>query len=143
MEKQILQTLEFQTIFKPESHEIPGKPTMPSEEIRALRQSLIDEEVEELANAKTIEDATDAIIDCLYVLLGTAHEYGIADRLVQLFDEVHRSNMSKVSEDGTIKYREDGKVLKPDTFKKADMARVLTEAEEHYVDVTSNPKSLF
>lgn len=125
MEKQILQTLEFQTVFNPNAHELPGKPTMPSEEIRSLRQSLIDEEVEELANAKTIEDVADAIIDSMYILIGTAHEYGIADRLVDLFDEVHKSNMSKVTEDGTIKYREDGKVLKPETFTPPNLKEIL------------------
>lgn len=41
------------------------------------------------------------------------------------FDEVHRSNMSKVQSDGTVKYREDGKVLKPDTYSKANIKGVL------------------
>lgn len=114
MERQILQTLEFQKVFN--ENPMPDKPTMLNEERAKLRQSLLDEECEELANAKTITDVADAIIDCMYVLIGTAHEYGLSDRLIQLFDEVHKSNMSKVSEDGVIKYREDGKVLKPDTF---------------------------
>jgi len=113
MEKQILQVGEFQSAFAIES---PNNPKMLTKKRAALRQSLLQEEVDELKNAKNILDVADAITDCMYILIGTAHEYGMADRMVMLFDEVHRSNMSKFDENGKAVFRKDGKVLKPDTY---------------------------
>ena len=113
MEKQILQVGEFQSAFGIES---PNNPKMLTKKRAALRQSLLQEEVDELKNAKNILDVADAITDCMYILIGTAHEYGMADRMVMLFDEVHRSNMSKFDENGKAVFRKDGKVLKPDTY---------------------------
>lgn len=113
MEKQILQVGEFQSAFGIES---PNNPKMLTKKRAALRQSLLQEEVDELKNAKNILDVADAITDCMYILIGTAHEYGMSDRMVMLFDEVHRSNMSKFDENGKAVFRKDGKVLKPDTY---------------------------
>lgn len=83
-----------------------------------LRLDLINEEVEELMTAVDNDDIVeiaDALTDILYVVYGTGHAYGID--LDDCFDEVHRSNMSKLGEDGKPLYREDGKVLKgPDYF---------------------------
>lgn len=122
MEKQILQVKEFQDAFGASCAE---RPTMLKKKRAALRQSLLQEEVDELKSAKNIVDVADAVTDCLYILYGTAHEYGIADRLVMLFDEVHRSNMSKVGEDGKAIFREDGKVLKPDTYSPPKLEPIL------------------
>ena len=91
----------------------------------ALRQSLLQEEVNELKDAKNILDVADAITDCMYILIGTAHEYGMADRVVMLFDEVHRSNMSKFDQNGKAIFREDGKVLKPDTYSPPKLQPIL------------------
>ena len=83
-----------------------------------LRFELITEEVEELATAidnDDIVEIADALTDILYVVYGAGHAYGID--LDECFSEVHRSNMSKLGEDGKPLYREDGKVLKgPDYF---------------------------
>jgi len=113
MEKQILQVVEFQNAFGIDS---PEKPKMLTKKRAALRHSLLQEEVNELKDAKNILDVADAVIDCMYILIGTAQEHGISDRLVMLFDEVHRSNMSKFDENGKAIFREDGNVLKPDTY---------------------------
>lgn len=56
----------------------------------------------------------DALVDLLYVVYGACLEFGIDANKV--FDEVHRSNMSKLGEDGQPIYREDGKVLKGPNF---------------------------
>lgn len=113
MEKQILQLKEFQEAFGIES---PKRPKMLPKKRAVLRHKLLQEEVDELKNSKNLLDASDAIIDSMYILLGTAYEFGLSDRLVLLFDEVHRSNMSKIGPDGKAIFREDGKILKPETY---------------------------
>ena len=122
MERQILQVLEFQNAFKVA---MPSQPKMLSKRRARLRQSLLEEEVKELREANNILDVADAVCDILYITYGTAHEYGIADRLVMLFDEVHRSNMSKMGPDGKPVFRKDGKVLKPDTYLEPKLRPIL------------------
>lgn len=102
-------------------------PTIPCKKDVDLRINLIMEEASEFAAASVdgnIIEIADAIADLLYVVYGAAATYGLpADKL---FDEVHRSNMSKIHSDGTIKRREsDGKVIKPDTYSPADISGVL------------------
>jgi predicted HAD superfamily Cof-like phosphohydrolase len=113
MEKQLLQVRDFQAAF---GAEMPDKPKMLGKKRARLRQTLLQEEVTELAEAKDLVDVADALTDILYITYGTIHEYGLADRAVMLFDEVHRSNMSKLDFDGKPIFREDGKVLKPETY---------------------------
>jgi|688.fasta_scaffold29594_7 predicted HAD superfamily Cof-like phosphohydrolase len=122
MERQILQVLEFQNAFEVK---MPIQPKMLSRKRARLRQALLEEEVKELREAKNILDVADAICDILYITYGTAHEYGMADRLVMLFDEVHRSNMSKMGPDGNPIFREDGKVLKPETYSEPKLRPIL------------------
>ena len=95
-----------------------------------LRHKLIQEEVGELLEASmssqgTLVDVADAITDCFYILIGTALEYGIADKLPALFDEVHESNMSKLDENGKPIYREDGKVMKSTRYKKPNLKSIV------------------
>jgi predicted HAD superfamily Cof-like phosphohydrolase len=85
---------------------------------------LIDEEYQELVNSKTEVDAADAVIDLMVVLVG----YGLSRGwpMQELWDEVFRSNMSKVDlATGKVKRREDGKILKPETYSPPDIRRVL------------------
>ena len=116
MEKQVQQVLEFYKAFK---HPIATSPKFIPIERVIMRHRLLDEEVVELFEAGSngdIVDVADAIADCFYILIGTAIEYGIAEKLPALFDEVHRSNMSKLDDDGNPIYREDGKVLKSNNY---------------------------
>ena len=113
MERQLLQVMEFQFAF---NVDMPDYPKMLNKKRRRLRQDLLEEEVKELSEAKTMVDVADALTDIMYIVYGTIHEFGLADRATMLFDEVHLSNMSKIPFDGTPIYREDGKVLKPDTY---------------------------
>ena len=86
-----------------------------------LRFKLMKEENEEYleaANNDDIIEVADALGDMLYILCGTIIEHGMQDIIEDVFDEIQRSNMSKLGEDGEPIYREDGKVLKgPNYFK--------------------------
>tara|TARA_A100001388_G_scaffold251173_1_gene212872 strand:+ start:649 stop:1032 length:384 start_codon:yes stop_codon:yes gene_type:complete len=86
-----------------------------------LRFSLMSEENEEYleaANNDDIIEVADALGDMLYILCGTIIEHGMHEIIEDVFDEIQRSNMSKLGEDGEPIYRADGKVLKgPNYFK--------------------------
>ena len=56
-----------------------------------------------------------------------AWEFFTTEDVLKAFTEVHRSNMSKINADGTIHRREDGKVLKPDTYSKADVSEIFNK----------------
>jgi len=64
-------------------------------EQKALRVALMEEEMKEYEEATTIVDIADALTDQLYVLLGTFITHGLHNKIEELFEEVHRSNMSK------------------------------------------------
>jgi predicted HAD superfamily Cof-like phosphohydrolase len=129
MERQILQVRAFQTAF---DAPMPEKPTLLPEKRAKLRHKLLQEEVTEIKKSLTIENelegleaVSDGIIDAMYILLGTAHEYGIADRLPLMFDEVHNANMRKLDENGKPIYRKDGKVLKPEGWSPPNLKIIL------------------
>jgi predicted HAD superfamily Cof-like phosphohydrolase len=99
--------------------EVKNKAEFPDEKIQNLRVSLIEEELSELKEAiknKDIKEVADALTDILYVTYGAGHAFGID--LDKCFDEVQRSNMSKLDENGKPIFNEYGKVLKgPNYFK--------------------------
>jgi len=84
-----------------------------------LYRTLIKEEVEELDEAIDADDRVeklDALLDIMVVTLGALHSLGVDDE--NAWKEVISSNMSKIdAETGKVLKREDGKVIKPDTFK--------------------------
>jgi predicted HAD superfamily Cof-like phosphohydrolase len=127
MEKQIKQVQAFYEAFN-----VPTPETMRylHKERALLRHKLLQEEVGELLEASmssqgTLVDVADAITDCFYILIGTAIEYGIAEKLPALFDEVHLSNMSKLGENGKPMYREDGKVMKGPDYRKPNLKNIV------------------
>ena len=87
----------------------------------SLRFNLMDEENKEYleaANNGDIIEVADALGDMLYILCGTIIEHGMQDLIEDIFDEIQKSNMSKLGLDGNPIYREDGKVMKgPNYFK--------------------------
>lgn len=112
---------EFMNAFK---QDVEKKPQWTS--VSELRYSLIYEELKELREAlddKNLVEVADALTDILYVVYGAGHSFGID--LDKCFDEVHRSNMSKLGEDGKPIYREDGKVLKGPNFSQPDLKTLL------------------
>lgn len=73
-------------------------PTIPSDDRCKLRVNLIQEELDEFSQAikdKDIVEIADSFADLMVVLSGSILEFGMGDRFGELFDEVHRSNMSK------------------------------------------------
>tara|TARA_B100002052_G_scaffold183817_1_gene167463 strand:- start:177 stop:575 length:399 start_codon:yes stop_codon:yes gene_type:complete len=99
--------------------ELKKKSELSTEKINSLRLSLIQEELEELTKAikeNDILEVADALTDILYVTYGAGHAFGI--NLDNCFNEVQKSNMSKLGKDGKPIYNEHGKVMKgPDYFK--------------------------
>lgn len=91
-----------------------------------LRASLIGEELEEYVEAveaSNLVAVADALGDLLYVVYGTAVEHGID--MAPIVEEIHRSNMSKLGEDGRPVYRADGKILKGPRFTPPDLAPII------------------
>ena len=119
MKKQIESVKKFHNTYKLGYSEIPIANLENSK--NKLRFSLMSEENEEYleaANNDDIIEVADALGDMLYILCGTIIEHGMQDIIEDVFDEIQRSNMSKLGEDGEPIYREDGKVLKgPNYFK--------------------------
>lgn len=148
------QVAEFHRTFK---HPIEPRPLLPAPERCKLRVSLLAEELRELEEAiadNDIVEIADALCDLQYVLSGAVLEFGLGDKFRRLFDEVQRSNMSKVchtreeaestvrhyeteratpchyrEEDGVfLVYRnEDLKTLKSIYYSPADLKRILEE----------------
>ncbi len=109
-------------------HPVPDSPKYLPVSRCLMRHSLIAEEVNELLAAtinKDLVEVADAIADCFYILMGTAIEFGIADKMEAVFHEVHRSNMSKLDEEGMPIYREDGKVLKGPNYSKPELTPII------------------
>lgn len=89
------QLAEFHTTFK---HPVIEKPGIPSKERCDLRIALLTEELKELQEAvvdDNLVEVADALCDLQYVLAGAILEFGLGEKFKELFDEVHRSNMSK------------------------------------------------
>lgn len=105
---------------------VGDKPQFLTEDRMALRKRLIEEEYAEFLEAVEEGDLVNAfkeLADLIYVVEGTIVEMGGNGDAV--FNEVHRSNMSKLGADGQPIYREDGKVLKGPNYFEADVAEVL------------------
>ena len=106
--------------------EVKTIPSLSVEKINNLRISLINEELEEFKEAirnKDLKEAADALTDILYVTYGAGHAFGI--NLDKCFDEVQRSNMSKLDEDGKPIYNDVGKVMKGPKYFKPDLSKFL------------------
>jgi predicted HAD superfamily Cof-like phosphohydrolase len=72
-------------------------------------------------------EVADALGDMLYILCGTIITHGMQDVIDEVFEEIQRSNMSKLGSDGKPIYREDGKVLKGPNYFKPDIAKILNQ----------------
>lgn len=118
---------EFHETF---GHPVALTPTLVPRKVFELRHDLIAEELAEYIEAcekGDLVEIADALADLQYVLSGTAVVHGL--NLGPLVAEVHRSNMSKLGEDGKPIYREDGKVLKGPNFFLPNLTLVIHEQE--------------
>jgi len=118
---------EFHKVF---GHPVQDAPALIDTRRGVFRANLVDEESGELAEAVMDRDLigiADALGDLLYVVFGAAVEYGI--NLQPVFNEIHRSNMSKLDENGepvphpTIP----GKIGKSDLYSPPNLEPILEE----------------
>lgn len=117
---------EFNELFNFKTRDINSPCHLPDNDARGLRVDLLLEEFEEYINAENkndIVEIADALGDMMYIIMGTAVEYGI--HLDAVLKEIHRSNMSKVGSSGKPIFREDGKLLKPESYSPPDIKKVM------------------
>jgi predicted HAD superfamily Cof-like phosphohydrolase len=84
-----------------------------------------NEEYFEAANNNDLIEVAEALGDMLYILCGTIIEHGMQDKIEEVFDEIQKSNLSKLGENGKPIYREDGKVMKGPNYFKPDILKIL------------------
>ena len=100
--------------------------SFPDDTVVQLRVDLIEEELNELKEAiknNDLVEVADALTDILYVTYGAGHSFGVD--LDKCFDEVQRSNMSKLGEDGNPIYNESGKVMKGPNYSAPDLKKII------------------
>ena len=114
------------TFMNTYGQDIKEKAEFPENKIVQLRIDLIEEELNELKEAiknKDIVEVADALTDILYVTYGAGHSFGV--NLDQCFDEVQRSNMSKLGEDGNPIYNDSGKVMKGPNYFAPNLKKIV------------------
>ena len=117
-----------------EFHRVYGQriakcPQLPKTSERELRKRLLKEEYNEYLQGEENNDLVeiaDALGDMIYIICGTAVSYGIP--ITEIFNEIHRSNMSKLDENGKPIYREDGKILKGPGYFKPNLSAIIEKA---------------
>ena len=114
---------DFMDVF---GQEVKTKAEFPDINTSTLRLKLINEEYKELVESMEQQDligVADALTDLLYVVYGAGLAFGI--NLDECFDEVHRSNMSKLDSNGNPIYREDGKVMKSPNYFEPNLEKII------------------
>lgn len=125
MEKQIKSVNEFHTTF---GQADPVSPQLTDTNTYHLRFKLMQEENMEYFQAcedGNLVEIADALGDQLYVLCGTILKHGLQHKIEEVFNEIHRSNMSKLGEDGKPMIRPDGKILKGPGYFKPNILKIL------------------
>ena len=103
-------------------------PTLIDERDYTLRYNLIKEENDEYLDAcknGDLVEIADALGDKLYILFGTILKHGLQHKIEEVFDEIQRSNMSKLDEQGQPIFREDGKILKSNLYFRPNIKDIL------------------
>jgi predicted HAD superfamily Cof-like phosphohydrolase len=125
LHEKIKSVAEFHTTFKIGNAD---KVKLIDEKDYTLRYNLIKEENDEYLDAcknNDIVEIADALGDQLYILFGTILKHGLEHKIEEIYDEIHRSNMSKLDEKGEPIFREDGKILKSKLYFKPDIKTIL------------------
>ena len=118
---------DVKTFMETYGQEVKTKSEFPDKKIVKLRLDLIKEELNELTNAiknNDIVEVADALTDILYVTYGAGHSFGID--LDKCFEEVQRSNMSKLDDDGKPIFNESGKVMKGPNYFKPNLSKFVS-----------------
>jgi len=127
LHEKIKSVAEFHTVFKIGNAD---QIKLIDENDYLLRFNLIKEENEEYLEAcknNDIIEIADALGDQLYILFGTILKHGLEHKIEEVYDEIHRSNMSKLDENGRTIYREDNKVLKSKLYFKPNIKKILDQ----------------
>jgi hypothetical protein len=126
MKKQIKHVAEFHDVFQIGNELEPlasvGKPTY------TLRYNLMKEENDEYLEAcenNDLIEIADALGDQLYILCGTILKHGLQHKIEEVFEEIQKSNMSKLDNAGNPIFREDGKILKGENYFKPNIKKIL------------------
>jgi predicted HAD superfamily Cof-like phosphohydrolase len=115
---------EFHEVFRIGSREIPEGKIEEAEYM--LRHRLMQEENEEYLEAckrGDLVEIADALGDKMYILFGSILKHGLQHKIEEIFDEIHRSNMSKLDDTGQPIFREDGKIMKSNNYFKPDIKK--------------------
>lgn len=116
---------EFHDVFEIGNSDAPQ--LLKSQEYE-LRHRLLHEENEEYLEAcknDNLVEIADALGDQLYILFGTILKHGLQHKIDEVFQEIHRSNMSKLDAKGKPIRREDGKILKSEMYFKPNIHKIL------------------
>ena len=117
---------DFHTAFKIDNNYEPTVDLSTSDiELRHRLMAEENEEYMEAAKNGDLVEVADALGDMLYILCGTILKHGMQDKIEEVFQEIQRSNMSKLDANGQPIYREDGKVMKSDQYFKPNIASIL------------------
>ena len=125
MKENIDKVAHFHEVFKIGNNHAP---TLLSEDESLLRFNLLKEENEEYLDAckrGDMVEIADALGDILYIAFGTIARHGLQYKIQEVFDEIQRSNMSKLDENGEPIFREDGKILKSEKYFKPNIKAIL------------------
>ena len=126
IKKELELVAKFHNSFGIDTQETPNVEI--PEETTTLRYNLMKEENDEYFEAarnKDIVEVADALGDMLYILCGTILSHGMQYKISEVFEEIQRSNMSKLGTDGKPIFRDDGKVLKGPSYFKPDIKSIL------------------
>lgn len=134
MRKELGEVFLFNKIGK---QEVGLEPRFPTVQELSLQMNLLREEFLELAEAyddKNMTEVLDALVDIQYVFFGMVHRFGLQEEFIKAFDLVAKNNLTKVLDKDNkviVQFREDGKILKPEGYKKVD----LVTGFEHLLEV--------
>jgi predicted HAD superfamily Cof-like phosphohydrolase len=128
MRRQIDHVAKFHEVFQIGNAEKPTAAV--AQEIYELRHRLMHEENEEYLQAAKkgdLVEVADALGDMMYILCGTILKHGLQEIIEDVFEEIQRSNMSKLDHNGEPIVREDGKILKSERYFRPDIAGIFRE----------------
>ena len=128
MKKQIDHVAEFHDVFQIGNESSPKVDV--GSEVYMLRYNLMREENDEYLDAcrqGDLVEVADALGDQLYILCGTILKHGLQYKIEEVFDEIQRSNMSKLDSNGRPIFREDGKIMKGQNYFKPNIKQILND----------------
>ena len=139
IKKELVDVTKFHNAFKIKVNE---NPTVEIDNaLIELRYRLMQEENSEYLEAaknKDLIEVADALGDMLYILCGTILTHGLQYKIEEVFNEIQRSNMSKLGKDGNPIYRNDGKVMKGPNYFKPDIYKILKWFLKYFISPIKN-----